>query len=79
MEKINELYNNLEVSKLRDYLIEQRNDALEHLNDLIKTNSNVEIIQNVLKLVLRICDQIKLLEDSLIVYRIMKKMGNYIE
>jgi hypothetical protein len=57
-----------------NYLIEQRNDVIEHLNDVLKINDSkteiksLELLQNIFK----INSQIKLEEDTLIVKRVVE-------
>jgi hypothetical protein len=57
-----------------NYLIEQRNDIIEHLNDVLKVNDSItekkslELLQNIFK----INSQIKLAEDTLIVKRVVE-------
>jgi hypothetical protein len=54
-----------------NYLVEQRNDVIEHLNDVLKINDSItekslELLHNIFK----INSQIKLEEDALIVKRL---------
>lgn len=55
-----------------NYLVEQRNDVIEHLNDVLKVNDSItekkslELLHNIFK----INSQIKLEEDMLIVKRL---------
>ena len=57
-----------------NYLIEQRNDVIEHLNDVLKINDSkteiksLELLQNIFK----INSQIKLEEDTLITKRVVE-------
>jgi hypothetical protein len=57
-----------------NYLIEQRNDVIEHLNDVLKINDSkteiksLELLQNIFK----INSQIKLEEDTLIFKRVVE-------
>jgi uncharacterized protein Yka (UPF0111/DUF47 family) len=57
-----------------NYLIERRDDALDHFNDLIKQYGlyNDEQLHKSLDTVLRICKQVKLAEDTLILYNLAK-------
>jgi hypothetical protein len=55
------------------YLTERRDDALEHFNDVLKTNNyTVESIHRSLKSVLRTNKQLKLMEDCLFMLNIMQ-------
>ena len=60
--------------ELINYLIEQRNDVIEHLNDVLKINDStteiksLELLHNIFK----INSQIKLSEDTLIFKRVVE-------
>ena len=59
---------------LINYLVEQRSDIIEQLNDVLKINDSIteekslELLQNIFK----INSQIKLEEDTLIVKRLVE-------
>jgi len=79
IDNINLGVNNIVVEQDFAYMIEKRDDALEHLNNGIKTYLPNKRIQQRLNLLLRINKQVKLMEDALIVSRITKanKKHNY--
>lgn len=52
------------------YLVEKRDDLLENLNDKIKADAKHENIYSALQSVLRVNDQIKTLEDCLVMLRV---------
>ena len=57
-----------------NYLIEQRNDVIEHLNDVLKINDSTTEIKSLklLQNIFKINSQIKLAEDTLIFKRVVK-------
>ena len=56
-----------------EYFKERRDDSLEHFNDVLRANNYTrESIHQSLDIVLRANEQLKTLEDCLIVYRIAK-------
>lgn len=56
-----------------EYFTERRDDALEHFNDVLKTNNyTVESIHRSLDTVLRTNEQLKLMEDCLVMLRIIQ-------
>jgi hypothetical protein len=50
---------------------------LEHLNELIKTNRSAEVIKHTLDIVLRHNEQIKKLEDALVVFNTLLEQEKY--
>ncbi len=76
MENVTEL-NDMGVSVSIAYIVEKRNDALEHLNELIKTNRSAEVIKHTLDIVLRHNEQIKKLEDALVVFNTLLEQEKY--
>jgi glutaredoxin 2 len=61
----------LDLETAIEYFTERRDDALEHFNDVLKTNNyTVESIHRSLDTVLRTNEQLKLMEDCLVMLRI---------
>lgn len=76
MENVIEL-DDMGVSQSIAYMVEKRNDALEHLNDLVKTNRSAEVIKHTLDIILRHNVQIKKLEDALVAFNILLEQDKY--
>jgi hypothetical protein len=57
-----------------EYLTEKRDNELNHFNDLIKQYGlyNDELLHKRLDTLLRLCKHLKIAEDALMVYKIMK-------
>jgi hypothetical protein len=63
----------LDLETAIEYFTERRNDSIEHFNDVLKANNYTrESIHQSLDIVLRANEQLKTLEDCLVVYRIAK-------
>ena len=55
-----------------DYFTEKRDDLIERLVKKIKCNEKEELIQSMLKIVLKTTNQLKMMQDALIIYRVTK-------
>jgi hypothetical protein len=58
------------------YFQEKRNDELERLQDLVKSDASEERIQNCFKSLMRKQNQLRLIEDASIINTIAKHASN---
>jgi hypothetical protein len=63
----------LDLASAIEYITENRDNALEHLNNEIKIKYSKEYISKCLDTVLKFNDQLRLLEDCLIMLKIAER------